>query len=113
MDRFKQACWLSVQFNIARYLMSNADGRWDGAEKAQRHMELCKFYVAAVRGFDDADEVDVICDDYIAVHDATSALTDYLDEVIGFPLKGRPDYDTLGPLFFEKWHELAMGALDT
>lgn len=113
---FKQACRLHTSFTIARYLMSNAHGRWDGAEKAQRHSELCSFYVATVRGVDDVDMVRrgfPVCyeNDYQAVHDATQALTDHLDEEIGFPLDSRPDYDKLTPLFFERFHSLALHAL--
>lgn len=113
---FKQACWLHLSHTIHRYLMSNADGRQDGAEKAMRHIQLCTFYVAAVRGVDDLDRVRsgypvAYEDDFQAVHSATQELTDHLDEVIGFPLKGRPDYDTLAPLFFQRFHALAMGAL--
>lgn len=73
--------------------------------------------MAAVRGVDDLDMVrrglDCQEDDYQAVHDATQALTDHLDEAIGFPLEGRPDYGTLAPLFLERFHTLAMLALDT
>ena len=111
MDLFKNAARIHTHFMVARYLMANADGRQDGAEKSQRHIELCAFYVAAIHG---ADPEQVICDyteDFEAVHEATQELTSYLDEQIGFPLTGRPDYDRLGPLFFERFHELAMTAL--
>jgi hypothetical protein len=82
-----------------------------GAEKAQRHMELCQFYVAALRGVS-LDDARLHCeDDYQAVHAKTQELTDYLDEAIGFPLAGRPDYDALEPLFFERFHALALDAL--
>lgn len=40
------------------------------------------------------------------------AASEHRDQVIGFPVVGRPDYDTLEPLFFEKFHVLAMRALD-
>lgn len=112
---FKQACRLHLDHAMHRYLISNTAGRLDGGEKAQRHIELCTFYVAAVRGVNDLDMVrrgrDGHEDDYQAVHDTTQALTDYLDEEIGFPLESRPDYDALVPLFFEKFHALAMKAL--
>ena len=112
MDFFKNACRIHTDFSVARYLMSNADGRQDGAEKAHYHMELCKFYVAAVRGHADPDTVRrEYEDDFQAVHEKTQELTSYLDEAIGFPITGRPDYDTLKPLFFERFHELAMIAL--
>ncbi len=108
---FKNACWQSIHFPIMRYLMSNADGRWDGAEKAQRHLEMSYFYVAVVKGLD-VDAVRLNEDEaYMAVHDATQALTDNLDEAIGFPLRGRPDYEALAPVFFEKFHALALQAL--
>lgn len=109
---FKQACWLHLSFIINRYLMSCAEGRWDGAEKAQRHDELCKFYVAVVRGLDSEDLVRRHHeDDYQGVHSITQALTDNLDTEIHFPLTGRPDYEQLAPLFFERFHDLAMRAM--
>lgn len=107
----KNACWLYCQTLIHRYLMANAQGRWDGAEKAQRHRELCCFYVAAHVGLSDPDGALLCVSEYQAVHEATQELTDRMDEVIGFPLSGRPDYDTLAPLFFERFHALAMAAL--
>lgn len=111
MDMFKNACRLHTQFAVGRYLMSNAHGRWDGAEKAQRHLQLCQFYVAAVRGFDDEQKVLLESSDFKAVHKETQKLTDHLDEVIGFPLDSTPDYEKLEPLFFERFHALALQAL--
>lgn len=109
-NMFKQACWIANSFTIHRYLMSNADGRWDGFEKAQCHMTLCKFYVAVFHGLD-VDDLEVINDDYEAIHTATQQLTDNLDEMIGFPLKGRPEYDELAPKFFEIFHQIVMETL--
>lgn len=109
---FKTACRIRTDFIIARYLMSNAHGRWNGAEKAQRHAELCAFYVACA--FDLADESDVRRDhedEFQAVHEATQALTSNLDEEIGFPLDSQPDYDALIPLFFERFHAIAIKTL--
>ena len=103
-----RACRLHADFAINRYLMSNADGRESGAEKAQRHHELCEFYVDVFRGEDDEDQ-----NWYWAAHTATQQLTDNLDTEIGFPLKGAPDYDKLAPLFFERFHALASAALAT
>lgn len=112
LDRFKQACWLHLDHTINRYLMSNAEGRWDGAEKAQRHMELCIFYVAVMRGIEEDTVRRTHEEDYQAVHTKTQELTDKLDTAIGFPVKGRPDYDDLAPKFFKKFHRLAMSVLD-
>ena len=111
MDRFKHVCWLHTQHLVNRYLMSNADGREDGAEKAHRHIQLCCFYVAAIRGVEEDSFEAKLGDDFDAVHELTSDFTSYMDEQIGFPLKGRPDYDKLAPLFFEKFHCLALKAL--
>lgn len=109
---FKQACWLHLSFTVHRYLMCNAHGRWDGAEKAQRHDEMCRFYVAIVHEIEDVDLVRRTHEDaYQAVHSKTQALTDNLDSEINFPLSSRPDYKALAPLFFERFHDLAMGAL--
>lgn len=111
MKIFKNACRLHTRFTIGRYLMCNAQGRWNGVEKAQRHIQLCQFYVAAVRGFDDAEKVEIDSEDFKAVRKATQKLTDRMDEVIGFPLESTPDYDKLEPIFFEHFHNLAMQAL--
>ena len=114
MGMFKNACQLATHHTVARYLMSNADGRWDGAEKAQRHIELCAFYTCVALGIPDqdlalsTDEGEALFD---AIHDITQEMTDNMDETIGFPVKGRPDYDTLIPAFFEEFHRLAMVAV--
>ena len=106
------ACRLRTDQAIHRYLMANAHGRWSGAEKAERHRELCSFYVAVVRGHADPERAArEHRDAYEAVHTATKALTDHLDEQIGFPLDSTPDYDALAPAFFKRFHALAMQAL--
>lgn len=110
-DLFKRACWIHLSFMISRYLMSNADGRWDGAEKAMCHIEMCQFYVGVLRGVAPDDVRRDFEVEFQAIHSKTQELTDHLDECIGFPLIGSPDYDVLAPLFFETFHELAMGAL--
>lgn len=111
MDYFKNACRLHTQLTIGRYLMSNAHGNWNGAEKAQCHIQLCQFYVAAARGFNDAEKVQISSKDFKAVRELTQQLTDRLDEVIDFPLDSKPDYEKLEPLFFEHFHALAVKAL--
>lgn len=109
-DMLKHACRLHVDFAVNRYLMANAHGRWDGAEKAQRHRELCQFYAALHLGVG-IDAVDITGSEYRAIHRATQDLTDSLDEAIGFPLESDPDYDELAPLFFDRFHDLAMAAM--
>jgi len=109
---FERACRLHTDLAIHRYLISNAHGRWDGAEKAARHHELCEFYVAMVTGQADPHiAYRDHRDEFKAVHTATKALTDHLDEAIGFPLESQPDYDILVPAFFKQFHTLAMQAL--
>lgn len=113
----KRACWKATKFEINRYLMANADGRWDGAEKAQRHGELCDFYLyvfskGSLEDLNHYDRFDVLTENRRKLHRATQdGLTDRLDEVIGFPIKGRPDYDSLAPAFFEVWHRIAIETL--
>lgn len=111
MDLFKNACRIHTKFATYRYLMSNTAGRLCGAEKAQRHAELCSFYVGAFHASDPEHAARDHEADFKAVHTATQALTDYLDERIGFPLDSVPDYDKLAPLFFEQFHGLAVQAL--
>ena len=106
------ACRLHTDFIIGRYLMANAHGRWNGAEKAVRHRDLCSFYVAVFHQYDDAERAArERRSDYEAVHKATQRLTDNLDQEIGFPLDGPPDYHKLVPAFFKRFHSLAMQAL--
>lgn len=106
------ACRVHTDHMVHRYLLSNSKGRLDGAEKALRHLELCAFYVAVVYGYASPEEArQEHHEAWLKVHTATQALTDYLDEQIGFPLDCRPDYDLLAPKFFKKFHALAMQAL--
>lgn len=110
-EMLKHALWLASSFTVHRYLMSNAEGRWSGAEKAACHDELCCLYVAVFRGVE-VDQVRFGLEaDWMAVHDATQELTDHMDVVIGFPLKGVPDYEALAPKFFAYFHRLATHAL--
>lgn len=112
-EKLHHALHLLMDHKVGRYLMSNAEGRWSGAEKALRHEELCTIFVAVeycielddVRGHDEYEEK------YKAVHTGTQTLTDNLDKEIGFPLTGIPDYDHLEPLFFERFLELAYEAI--
>ena len=110
-QRFKHACWLHMEFDIHRYLMCNAEGRWDGAEKATRHQELCVFFLSASLGL--TGDYSEVFDSpvYKAVHEHTQKLTSYMDTEIGFPLKGSPGYDELAPKFFERFFELANKAI--
>lgn len=110
-DGFRNACQIHLWPLIHRYLMANADGRWDGAEKAQRHREMCQFYVAIHLGQTDPEDIPVAGPEYRQVHGATQQLTDRLDEAIGFPLVGQPDYGSLAIRFFDQFHELALQAL--
>ena len=109
-DFFKRAARIHTGTAVARYLMANAYGRWDGVLKAHCHRELCSFYVAIHLGVA-PEQVQLDEPPYEAVHTATQVLTDALDEEIGFPLDQTPDYDKLEPLFFERFHTLALQAL--
>lgn len=64
----KTASWLYCSRLVTRYLISNTDGRWDGWEKAQRHRDLCSFYVAMYLNIKDDFEVDTCSDEYRAVY---------------------------------------------
>jgi hypothetical protein len=109
--RFRHACWISMQHHVYRYLMNNAEGRWDGALKAHNHIELCCFIIAAWTG-EERDSVNTIHPLFHAVHEGTQELTGYLDEVIGFPLTGKPDYKYLAPKFFDVFYRMALEAME-
>lgn len=95
--------------------MSNADGRQDGAEKAEQHITLCELFIASVE-LCTPDEViwgKKRNSPFWRVHNQTAdGLTDRMDEVIGFPITGRPDYDRLAPKFFNVFIDLANKAID-
>lgn len=110
-DALRNSLWLALDHTMLRYLLSCSHGRWDGAEKATRHIELCNHYVATFLGGSLDDAMGDHEAAWTAVHEATQELTDNLDTAIGFPLDSRPDYETLVPKFFEEFHRLATGAL--
>ena len=104
--RVDHACRIVLFPIIYRYLLSHEYERWNGVEKAHRHREMIQFYLAMQAGVSDPEEIDVTDAGYKRLHDATRVVTDLLDEVIGFPLMGKPDYDRLVPLFFEAFHRI-------
>ncbi|HEX7330347.1 MAG TPA: hypothetical protein VF290_02540 [Pyrinomonadaceae bacterium] len=108
---FKNACRIYTEWIIDRYLMSNALNRIDPAEKAERHIQLCKFYVAAVRGCSLDNAMSDFEDDFDRLHDESQELTSSLDTEIGFPLDQTPDYANLNPKFFERFHAIACRVL--
>jgi len=106
----RNACWLGVRFAIARYLMANLRSRLNGAEKAERHRELCSFYTAVLTGEDQDRAAAFQPEVYGAVHRRTQGvLTDRLDESIGFDPDGGSDHVANMRAFFEIFHETAFG----
>lgn len=108
----KHLMWLLMDFDINRYLMSNADGRQDGAEKAECHFRLCKTFLAGYFKCEIDSAMSLHYTRFDMLHSATQELTDNLPDEIGFPLKGRPDYDKLAPLFFDKFLDIAYKSLE-
>lgn len=107
---------LHLGFPVERYLLSCTHGRWDGAEKAQRHDELCAAYVAAALGIHDIAEGRG-SPDFEMLHSlirkATRELTDALDETIGFPVNDpRPDLYAFTERFFDRFHVIAFSVID-
>lgn len=113
-ELFKRAAWLHLERSVYQYLFANSQGRLDGALKAHTHSALCRFYIAVYLNCSEDDAMRLHMDAYRNLHRATQeSLTDYLDEVIGFPLEGLPDYDMLAPKFFEVFHNLAIQSLES
>ena len=108
-DKLKHALWLLMEHDIHRYLMSNAHGRWDGAEKAQKHTSMCNILVSVYtqQPLDEVSHTEL----WDIVHTTSQVLTDNLDTEIGFPLESRPDYNVLAPLFFERFIALGLDAI--
>jgi len=108
--RLNHTLWMLMEFHIHRYLISNTFDRLDGAGKGMHHQELCNIYIASVE-FCEKDECFIHIEKLELIHEKTQELTSYMDEVIGFPIDSRPDYDDLAPKFFRKFIELADNAL--
>ena len=88
---FKNVCRIHTEWTIDRYLMSNAINRLDPAEKATRHIEICQFYVAAVRGCSREDAMSNYESDFDHLHEESQELTNSLNTEIGFPLDQTPE----------------------
>lgn len=106
---------IHLTFAIGRYLLACTHGRWSGAEKAQRHDEMCAVYAAIAVGRHDVDELrgehafEAL---HTRVREATREITDALDDAIGFPVDDpHPDLDLLTGRFFERFHEIAMAEI--
>lgn len=112
MDRLNHTLWLLMEFDIHRYLISNAEGRESGIEKATCHMNLCNQYLASVFGCDIENARSLHDQEFEVIHEETQELTGYMDEVIGFPLKGVPAYEILAPKFFKEFIRLADKAMN-
>ncbi len=110
---FKNACRIHTDMLVHRYLLSCSEKHGNGVLKATVHAELCAFYVAVFRDMDDLDAVRRHHEsDYQAVRTATANdLTDCLEDKIGFPIRGRPDYHSLAPVFFDRFHEIAVATM--
>lgn len=101
----------AMSFDIARYMLSCSHGRWDGAEKATRHINLCNTFMEYILAKEEKFMSIRYKDPWTAVHTGTQEFTNNLDEYIGFPLESRPDITALHPLFFDKFVEFAMNAV--
>ena len=105
----RNACWLGAQHIIVRYLLANQIGRINGADKAFRHRDLCDFYAAVLTG----EAIEFVAWKELEVHQAIHrktqlALTDRLDETIGFDPGGRSDLEQDARRFFEVFHRVAF-----
>ena len=103
----KHLLWMLMEFTIHRYLMANEAGRENECQKAENHLELSRRFIASKR-FCTAEKADRYWEEVMKIHDATSALTAYMDTEIGFPVSERiDDWDGLSWKFFNRFIELA------
>ena len=109
MDRtMKHAFWLLSQFDIHRYLMANTAGRLSGAEKAERHRDICSKFIALAKRIEVDDVLKHHHELHRKIHDHSQALTNHLDREIGFPVGDKfPDYDRLAKRFSRRFVQLA------
>jgi hypothetical protein len=108
----KHLMWLLMKREIMRYLNACADEYENGAVKAEVHFGLSSIFVAGYCMCEIERAANFYYTRWSLVHDKTQELTDYLDEEIGFPRKGDPDYEELAPKFFDKFYDIAKKALD-
>ena len=89
----KQSMWALKEllwFSINRYIMVNSCQRFDGAEKAKRHLEISKIltrFIYCNKHFDNEGDITIKIHDYLS-----EILTSKMDEVIGYPIE-TPAYD--------------------
>lgn len=98
--------WLLMDFSIARYLLSNTQGRLNGHEKAEQHLKLSSIFLASkmLCSLNAAEHNENL----MRIHDATRKLTDYMDKEIGFPISEEEyDINELSRKFFDRFIELA------
>jgi hypothetical protein len=109
----KHLMWLLMKNDIPRYLAVCADGYENGSAKSIIHIHLCDIFIAGYCMCEIERAMSLYYTRWHIVHEATQELTDYMDDEIGFPKKGTPDYEKLSPLFFDKFFDLAKNALDS
>jgi len=75
--------------------------------KSYLHIELVTIAVSAIE-LCPLDAVEVGDEETLfgRLHTKTQELTDYMDEVIGFPLNSIPDYDDMSKKFFAEFIRL-------
>jgi len=100
--------WMAMEFAIGRYLLSNIHSRANGAEKAERHIEISSIFIASklLCSIDDAKYKH--WDSMMKIHDATIKLTDNLDK-IGFDIYDDcpENLSDLELKFFDRFLDLA------
>lgn len=108
-EKLKTAVFELMGFSAARYLLSHSAGRENGAEKAQRHLEMSRMFVRVWHGpLADLQEWELVQ----KVHDETAKdLTNRMDEVIGFDRKAHIGEDVV-QRFMEKFWTIASDLLD-
>ena len=98
--REKFLLFQALEFKIHRYLMSCTYGRYDGNEKAERHIEISSILVSFIllEKYSELKHFEIM----FKVHDyLAEILTDRLDEVIDFPINDKVyDYDEYVNKFF-------------
>lgn len=106
-EYLKRAMAEVIGFAAARYLMANTAGRENGAEKAQRHLEMSKAFVRVWTG-SDVRNYEMVRE----VHDRTAeVLTNRLDEAICFDRqRGMTEKDLVA--FTERFFEVAAAVLE-
>lgn len=113
---FKQTMQTLLKHKIVCYLKAAPESplksQFSSQDPGFYHYELCKLVIAGVRGCSEHVVLNKFGDDFKIVLQATKQLTNNLKSEIGFSVGDNIDPEDFENIFFNRFFELAMLALN-